>query len=135
MNALVGVQDHAPLPLVCAVQIVVPPSVTVTVEPGSAVPPIVGRVLVVVLPLACVVMTGASGAVVSPGVVIPVTVNVTESVGEVLPASSAATAENVRLNVQKLTTSDPILSGFVKEGKLKIVGGVYDIATGKVNLV
>jgi carbonic anhydrase len=46
-----------------------------------------------------------------------------------------ATKENVRLNVKKLTSSDPILSGFVKEGKLKIVGGVYDIATGKVNLL
>ena len=27
----------------------------------------------------------------------------------------------------------PVLQGLVKEGKLKIVGGVYDLATGKVN--
>ena len=26
----------------------------------------------------------------------------------------------------------PVLQGLVKEGKLKIVGGVYDLATGKV---
>lgn len=46
-----------------------------------------------------------------------------------------ATAENVRFNVKRLATSDKILSGYVKEGKLKVVGGIYDIATGKVDLV
>ncbi len=30
------------------------------------------------------------------------------------------------------TQVSPVLSGLVKEGKLKIVGGVYDLATGKV---
>ncbi len=29
----------------------------------------------------------------------------------------------------------PVLSGLVKEGKLKIVGGVYDLSTGKVTEV
>jgi carbonic anhydrase len=29
----------------------------------------------------------------------------------------------------------PVLTGLVKEGKLKIVGGVYDLATGKVTEV
>lgn len=47
----------------------------------------------------------------------------------------AATIANVRLNVEKLKTAAPILSERVAEKKLLIVGGVYDLATGKVELV
>jgi carbonic anhydrase len=43
-----------------------------------------------------------------------------------------ATAENVRLNVKSLRSATPILSDLVAGGKLKVVGAVYDIATGKV---
>jgi len=43
-----------------------------------------------------------------------------------------ATAENVRLNVKSLLNAKPILSDLVAGGKLKVVGAVYDIATGKV---
>jgi carbonic anhydrase len=46
-----------------------------------------------------------------------------------------ATAENVRSNVERLSTADPIMSEMVRQGKVKVVGGVYDIATGKVNLL
>ncbi|MGX1308352.1 carbonic anhydrase [Amorphus suaedae] len=47
----------------------------------------------------------------------------------------AATAENVRYNVEKLKTATPIISEAVSSGKVKVVGGVYNIATGKVDLV
>ena len=43
-----------------------------------------------------------------------------------------ATAENVRLNVKSLLGAKPILSDLVAGGKLKVVGAVYEIATGKV---
>ena len=46
-----------------------------------------------------------------------------------------AIKENVRLTVQKLQMSGPILSEGVREKKLKIVGGVYDLRTGRVELV
>jgi carbonic anhydrase len=46
-----------------------------------------------------------------------------------------ATAENVRQNVSRLKVATPIVSEFVATGKVKVVGGVYDIATGAVNLV
>jgi Carbonic anhydrase len=46
-----------------------------------------------------------------------------------------ATAENVRLSVKTLLTAKPILSDLVSAGKLKVVGAVYDIATGKVTAV
>lgn len=42
-----------------------------------------------------------------------------------------AIEENVKYQVQQLKVS-PVLAGLEKEGKLKIVGGVYELATGKV---
>lgn len=46
-----------------------------------------------------------------------------------------AIKENVLLTVQKLQTSEPILSEAVSQKKLKIVGGIYHLHTGKVDLV
>lgn len=46
-----------------------------------------------------------------------------------------ATSENVRQNVERLKAATPIISEFVAAGKVKVVGGVYDIGTGSVNLV
>ena len=48
---------------------------------------------------------------------------------------AAATAENVRFNVERLKTATPILAEAVNAGKLQVVGGVYDIATGEVGLL
>ena len=46
----------------------------------------------------------------------------------------ASIAENVKFQVKQLGVS-PVLKDLVAEGKLKIVGGVYDLATGKANRV
>jgi carbonic anhydrase len=46
-----------------------------------------------------------------------------------------AIKENVVLTIQKLQTAEPILSEAVNQKKLKVVGGVYDLKTGKVELV
>jgi carbonic anhydrase len=46
-----------------------------------------------------------------------------------------ATVENVRLNMRRLASAEPIVSALVKDGKVKVVGGVYDIRSGQVNLV
>jgi carbonic anhydrase len=48
---------------------------------------------------------------------------------------AAATVENVRQNVERLQTAEPILGEMVEAGTVKVVGGVYDIATGTVTLV
>ncbi|MFZ5780032.1 MAG: carbonic anhydrase [Pseudomonadota bacterium] len=42
---------------------------------------------------------------------------------------------NVRYNVQRLIEAKPILADMVAGGKLKVVGGLYDLATGKVSVV
>jgi carbonic anhydrase len=47
---------------------------------------------------------------------------------------AAATEENVRLNMKRLVENEPIMTEPLAAKKLAIAGGVYDIATGKVNL-
>ncbi|WP_315771395.1 MULTISPECIES: carbonic anhydrase [unclassified Bradyrhizobium] len=46
-----------------------------------------------------------------------------------------ATAENVRNNVRRLSTAKPIVGRMVAEGKVKIVGGIYDIGSGRVTMI
>lgn len=46
-----------------------------------------------------------------------------------------ATEENVRLTVKKLKSATPILSEAVESGKLKILGAVYDLKDGRVDMV
>jgi carbonic anhydrase len=48
---------------------------------------------------------------------------------------SASIAENVRRTVQAVTTAQPVVAPLVGSGKVKVAGGVYDIATGAVTLV
>jgi carbonic anhydrase len=46
-----------------------------------------------------------------------------------------AVIENVRMTVEKLKSSEPIMRGAMERGAVQIVGGVYDLRTGAVNLV
>lgn len=47
----------------------------------------------------------------------------------------AATEQNVRQSVARLATSAPIISDMAARGAVKVVGGVYDLATGRVKIV
>ncbi|MFQ6571949.1 carbonic anhydrase [Pseudomonas sp. UM16] len=46
-----------------------------------------------------------------------------------------ATAQNVTDSVQRLKNATPLLTDAVSKGRLKIVGGVYRLGTGKVELI
>lgn len=48
---------------------------------------------------------------------------------------NAAIVENVRYNVKELSEATPIITDYIASGKLKVVGGIYDLATGKVSLL
>jgi carbonic anhydrase len=48
---------------------------------------------------------------------------------------AASIEENVKLNVKRMYEDKPILSEALAAKKIAAVGGVYDIATGKVNLL
>lgn len=43
--------------------------------------------------------------------------------------------ENVRLNVERLKTSQPVLAGLVARSELRIVGGLYRLRSGRVELI
>jgi carbonic anhydrase len=44
----------------------------------------------------------------------------------------AAIRENVKIQAGILAEASPVLAQLIKDGKLKVAGGVYDLATGKV---
>jgi carbonic anhydrase len=46
-----------------------------------------------------------------------------------------AIRKNVEIGVERLKDLQPILAPRVKDGKLKVVGGVYDLRTGKVTML
>jgi carbonic anhydrase len=46
-----------------------------------------------------------------------------------------AVVANVRHHVKRLQQANPILTKMVAEKKLRVVGAVYDLPTGKVALV
>src|SRR3954447_14073161 len=46
-----------------------------------------------------------------------------------------AVRQNVKVGVERLQALDPILAPRVKDGRLKIVGGVYDLLTGVVTML
>jgi carbonic anhydrase len=48
---------------------------------------------------------------------------------------AAATIQNVRDAMARLSSDSPVLSGLIAEGKLKVAGGMYELATGKVTLL
>lgn len=45
-----------------------------------------------------------------------------------------AILENVKVGVDRLTALEPIVAPRVKEGRVKVVGGVYDLTSGRVTL-
>lgn len=46
-----------------------------------------------------------------------------------------AVIANVQHNVQRLKTAKPILAGMIAKKQVRVVGGVYDLPTGKVTLI
>ena len=101
-------------------------------------------------PLIMVLGHGACGAVSStiqslktgevlpghlPSLVAAIAPAVRASQGEPGDPLANAIRENVVLNVRALTHAGPILDSAVKAGKLRIVGGVYNLADGKVEQV
>jgi carbonic anhydrase len=43
-----------------------------------------------------------------------------------------AIRENVLFNIEKLKNASPVLSDYVAQGKLRVVGGVYKLKDGRV---
>ena len=62
----------------------------------------------------------------------PAVARAKEQPGDVLENAIKA---NVAIGVERLKSLEPILAGPVKQGKVKVVGAVYDLQTGRVTVV
>jgi carbonic anhydrase len=60
---------------------------------------------------------------------------VTQSKGEPGDPLENAIRKNVQLGVERLKNLEPILAPKVRDGKLKVVGAVYDLRNGEVKLL
>jgi carbonic anhydrase len=70
-----------------------------------------------------------------PSLVTALTAAVKQSAGQPGDALDNAIKQNVILTVEKLKTASPIIDKFVSDKKVKVVGGVYRLDTGKVELL
>jgi carbonic anhydrase len=59
---------------------------------------------------------------------------VVKAKGEAGDALENAIKANVGIGVERLKSLEPILAGQVKQGRVKVVGGVYDLRTGEVTV-
>jgi carbonic anhydrase len=60
---------------------------------------------------------------------------VSKTKGDKGDALENAIKANVDIGVKRLQQLQPIVAGPVKEGKVKVVGGVYDLRTGSVEII
>ncbi|HEV3256687.1 MAG TPA: carbonic anhydrase [Gemmataceae bacterium] len=60
---------------------------------------------------------------------------VTRAKGQAGDALENAIRANVEIGVQRLKSLEPILAGPVRKGKVKVVGGVYNLRTGGVKII
>jgi len=70
-----------------------------------------------------------------PGLVTALTPAVAAVKGAPGDLLANAIRRNVALNVEKLKTSSPILEAFVESKKLQVVGGIYELRSGRVELL
>mmetsp|Transcript_21489 Transcript_21489/g.36853 ORF Transcript_21489/g.36853 Transcript_21489/m.36853 type:complete len:238 (+) Transcript_21489:128-841(+) len=106
------------------------PELIGSLEFGTAV--LGAKVLMVLGHTACgaVAATAKGGDV--PGVISSLYYHIKPAVRACGGAVEPSIEENVRVQARQLAEVSPVLAGLIKEGKLKIVGGVYDLATGTV---
>jgi carbonic anhydrase len=70
-----------------------------------------------------------------PALVSALTPAVTAAQGQPGDLLANAIRQNVTLNVGTLKGAAPILKSFVDDKKIRVVGGIYELKTGRVNLV
>ncbi|WP_439573273.1 carbonic anhydrase [Phreatobacter sp.] len=73
---------------------------------------------------------GAIGTMIEA--ILPAAISASRQGGDVV---EAAIRENVRRTVERLKATGPILSDLAAKGQIRIVGGVYDLASGRVDLL
>ena len=112
---------------------VVTPEIIGSLEYGAAV---LGTKVILVLGHAnCGAVKAAIQAKAVPGQISALFPHLQPAVDQGGSNLAGATKANASIQAGLLGKASPVLSPMVKEGKLKIVAGYYDLATGKVGLV
>jgi carbonic anhydrase len=70
-----------------------------------------------------------------PELVANLKASVEKAQGETGSLVDNAIRANVLLNVEALRNSEPVLADLVKQNRLRVVGGLYELATGRVEVL
>jgi carbonic anhydrase len=83
----------------------------------------------------CGAAKAAIGGQAAPGQISALYSFIRPAVDQAGPDVDAVARANAQIQARLLRESSPVLADFVKQGKLKVVAGFYDLATGKVALL
>jgi len=111
----------------------VTPEIIASLEYGAAV--LGTKVILVLGHASCGAVKAAIQGKEVPGQISALYPHLRPAIDHAGPNLEAAIKANAGIQARLLSEASPVLAPMVKEGKLKIVSGYYDIATGKVSMV
>jgi carbonic anhydrase len=109
------------------------PEIIASLEFGAAV--LGTKVIMVLGHSGCGAVKAAIAGTEVPGQISALFPLLRPAVDQAGPDLAATTQKNASIQATLLSKASTVLAPMVKEGKLKIVGGYYDLGTGKVTLV
>jgi carbonic anhydrase len=112
---------------------IVTPEIIGSLEYGAAV--LGTKVILVMGHSGCGAVKAAIQGKDVPGQISALFPHIQPAVDQAGPNLEVATKANAKIQAALLREASPLISGLVKEGKLKVVAGYYDLGTGAVELV
>ena len=112
---------------------IITPEIIGSLEYGAAV---LGTKVILVMGHAnCGAVSAAIKGKDVPGQISALFPHIQPAIDQAGPNLEAATKANAKIQATLLSQASTVISGMVKEGKLKVVAGYYDLGTGAVTLV
>ena len=112
---------------------VITPEIIASLEYGAAV---LGTKVILVMGHAnCGAVSAAIKGKEVPGQISALYAHIQPAVDKAGPNLEATIKANARIQATLLRQASTVVSGLVKEGKLKVVAGYYDLGTGAVTLI
>jgi carbonic anhydrase len=109
------------------------PEIIASLEYGAAV---LGTVAIMVLGHSgCGAVSATIAGKDVPGQISALYAPILEAVQQVGPDLTAAIKANAQIQANILRAASPVLAGLIKQGKLKVVAGYYDLGSGKVSVL
>jgi carbonic anhydrase len=112
---------------------VVTPEIIASLEYGAAV--LGTKVILVMGHASCGAVKATIQGKQVPGQISALYPHIQPAVDQAGPNLEAATKANAKIQASLLREASPVISGLVREGKLKVVSGYYNLDTGAVTLL